>query len=173
MTINFNNLKSGAATLWQKIRIPLLTLVIVVCLFSAGAAGFRYLTHVDGVVTAVNGQVVTVSNILFNRNVDFEGSIIKRPEVKVGEHIRIMRSISGQILDAQSGNSMRHSMRNEENMCQDGTRCKDGMKQNNRNDKNCMKDKGCSGMRDGSCKQGAFEKQPQPPTPAAPSTKGK
>ena len=88
---------------WKKCRKLVYTLVVLAIILGAGSAWMHYITHVSGYITAINGNQITVSNKLFDRNVDISAATLNGKVAKVGERISIEKNLSGQVLSARVG----------------------------------------------------------------------
>ena len=76
----------------------------VIALFGAAEAAeeaaHNYF-HVHGLITAVNGQEVTVSTRWLNRSVDFSGSPFSAENLQPGQHVVIEKNLQGMVINVK------------------------------------------------------------------------
>ena len=97
------NFCTTSSCLWKRIRKLVYALIVIVIIAAAGAGWLHYTTHVRGYVTAINGSQLTVSNKLFDRNVNISGVALNGAVIKIGEKIAIEENLSGKILSVKVG----------------------------------------------------------------------
>nr|WP_320147322.1 hypothetical protein [uncultured Anaeromusa sp.] len=81
----------------KKIRNGVLLAVFLGMLFVGAQAMFQ----VKGVVTAVDGSQITVSNFFRAQTIDLAGAPVLAADIKVGDRIKIQKNLQGDILYAK------------------------------------------------------------------------
>lgn len=89
-----NKVKDFMAANKKKIRFGLIVLVILAAL----GVGFHAMYEVDGVVTAKNGQNITVANFFRTQTVNLKGTAVDTANIKIGERVHISKNIQGQVI---------------------------------------------------------------------------
>ena len=76
---------------------------IVLCmLVGALGVGAAAMFRVNGVVTAVDQNHISVTNFFRTQTVDLTGSIVNANQVKVGDRVEIRKNLQGQVLYART-----------------------------------------------------------------------
>jgi hypothetical protein len=85
------------------------TAVVLALLLSAISAGVYAMFRVNGVVTVVDNNNVTVANFFTTQTVDLTGSPVNINNIKIGDHIKIQKNLQGRVLYVKS-----YAMRNHD-----------------------------------------------------------
>lgn len=86
----------------------IITLAIVGILLSGIGGAANYYFNPRGVVTAVNGETITISDFFGSRDVNLEGSTVNMNNIKTNDKIMVKRSFNGTILAVKTSGD-RHS----------------------------------------------------------------
>jgi hypothetical protein len=85
------------------------TAVVLALLLLAITAGVHAMFRVNGVVTAVDNNSVTVANFFTTQTVDLSGSPVNSNNIRIGDRIKIQKNLQGHVLYVQS-----YAMRNHD-----------------------------------------------------------
>jgi len=86
----------------QRHKKKLGALVVAVLLVTALSAGAHAMFHIQGIVTGVDTNKVTVANFFWSQTVDLTGAPVNIAAIKPGDRILIQKNLQGNVLYAAS-----------------------------------------------------------------------
>lgn len=82
-----------------------ITAIVILVLAAALRIGFSLMFEVEGTVNKVDGSNITVANFLSTQTVDIANFQTSVGTVQVGDRIKIMKNLSGDIISVRDRNS--------------------------------------------------------------------
>ncbi len=77
-------------------------LIVLVALLGALSAGAHAMFRVNGVVTAVGTNSITVADFFRTQTVDLTGSPVNAGTIKVGDRVKIQKNLQGNVIYARA-----------------------------------------------------------------------
>jgi hypothetical protein len=77
-------------------------LIVLVTLLGAVSAGAHAMFKVSGVVTAVGTNSIIVANFFRTQTVDLTGSPVNADTLKVGDRVKILKNLQGNVIYARA-----------------------------------------------------------------------
>ena len=83
-------------------------ILVIVALLGVFAAGAHAMFRVNGVVTGVGNNSITVANFFRTQTVDLTGSAVNVAHIKIGDRIKIYKNLQGSVYYARTSSDKHH-----------------------------------------------------------------
>lgn len=89
----------------HKKKLILLIIAIVIILILIGVG--KYMLHIKGTVTQIDGSKITVTSHISTRTVDLTGTVFANTPIQLGDKICIEKNFSGNVCEIDINNKHR------------------------------------------------------------------